>query len=232
MATTKKAAKSKSSKTTPKTDTAWVASEDAKLPDRGENGTYSLRLLLDYYLPGVLATAIEKYGVYTKDQFGRRIHCSDTKNNEQYQRALELLADWQSELDNPGPEYSWDSERYYGGDHPTESWWLPDKVVKQLDEIREMPAQPVETIQERRARLGWKGVLQEEATKLVLEAEKNGEPKWTKMSITLEKWAHKNGLKTDRGKYPLAGTIKSHVISLKDWQDPIRQKYKKRPNSR
>lgn len=232
MVAAKKTAKSKPSKSTPKTAAIWKSSRDAKLPDRGDNGTYSLRLLLDFYSPGVLVTAVEKHGIHTCDRYGREIHCTKADITEQLERALALLADWQAELDDPGPEYSWDSEKYYGGDHPTESWWLPDKVVKRLNEIRDSPVAFKETIEERRARLGWKGVLQEEATKLVLDAERNGDPNWTKISVNLEEWAVENELKTDKGNDPSWGYIKSHVISLKDWLDPIRQKYKNRPNHR
>lgn len=142
MATTKKTAQSKPSKSVPKTATIRESYGDAKLPDRGENGTYSLRLLLDYYYPGVLATAIKKYGIHTRDRHGLSIHCTKTDNTEQLERAQELLADWQAELDDPGPEYSWDSERYYGADHPTEYWWLVQKDVNHLDEIRDSLNKP------------------------------------------------------------------------------------------
>lgn len=137
MATTKKTAKSKPSKSTPKTATVWVRSEDARLPDRGTDGRYSLSLLLDFYSPSVLATAIEKYGICTYDSYGREIQCTKTEKKKRYKQALALLADRQAELDDPGPESSLNAERYDDGSHPTESWWLKDKVVKQLDEIRE-----------------------------------------------------------------------------------------------
>jgi hypothetical protein len=132
VATTKKTTKKKS---VPKTTTQWVNTEQSQLPDRGEDGWYSLRLLLDFYLPGVLATAIEKHGIYRNDRHGRTIHCSLKENTEHYEQALDLLADWQAELDDPSPEYSFDSERYDDGSHPTEQWRLPDNIVKALVDI-------------------------------------------------------------------------------------------------
>ena len=130
-----KTAKSKSSKLTMQTASAGVNTEESKLPDRGDDGWYPLRLLLDHYAPGVLATAIEKHGIYTNDDYARLVHCTSKYNSEKYKQALALLADWQSELDDPEPEYPWDSERYDDGSHPTEYWRLPDKVVKGLAEI-------------------------------------------------------------------------------------------------
>lgn len=137
MATNKTTAERKSSKSAPKTAPVWTASEDVKLPDGGETGTHSLRRLLDFYSPGVLATAIKEYGIYTNDRHGLSIRCTKTHNTEQFERVLTLLADWQAELDDPGPEYTWDFERYDDGSHPTESWWLVQKDVNHLDEIRD-----------------------------------------------------------------------------------------------
>jgi hypothetical protein len=221
--------KTTNKKTVAKTAAVWVSAAARQLPERGEDGCYSLRLLLDFYSPSILATAIEKHGIYTKDRYGRTIHCTAKENTEQYERVLDVLADWQSEIDDPGHQYSWNSERYCDGSHPTERWLLPYKTITLLDEIQNTPMQLKETIEERRARLGWKGVLQEEAKKLVLMAEENGNPQWEKISKTLAAWALENDLKVGKT-HPSGPYIKTHVISLNDWQDPIRQKYRKRPN--
>lgn len=137
VATSEKKDDSKSNETTPKKAPVWNKREEWQLPDLGDDGWYPLSLLLDYYAPGDLATAIEKYGIYTNDRHGRTIHCTLKDNAEQYEQALDLLADWQSELDDPGHVYSWDSEKYEVEAHPTEYWRLPDKVVKRLNEIRD-----------------------------------------------------------------------------------------------
>lgn len=70
--------KSTKSKSKPKTQlvSAWVNAEEKKLPDRGEDGSYSLSLLLEYYSPSVLATFIEQHGIFTQDRYGRQIHVS------------------------------------------------------------------------------------------------------------------------------------------------------------
>jgi hypothetical protein len=228
VATTKKTTKKKP---IPKTATVWVKSEDAKLPDRGADGWYSLRLLLDFYSPGVLATAIEKHGIYTNDRHGRTIHCTANENTEQYQQALDVLADWQSELDDPGPEYSWDSERYEVETHPTDHWYWPATIIEDLKAVEETSKSDLTqvAIAKHLKMHGWKKVIQDEAERRILEIESKGaKPNFTALSVILAKWATANGVTTDGKHYPAAEYINIHVISAEVWTAPLRQKYRKR----
>lgn len=228
MAATKKTTKKK---TVPKTAAVWVSAAERQLADRGEDGWYSLRLLLDFYSPSVLATAIETHGIYTKDRYGRTIHCTKTNKKKQYKRALALLADWQSELDDPGPEYSWNSERYADGSHPTERWYWPAIIIEDLKAVEETSKSDLTqvAIAKQLKEHGWKKVIQGEAERRILEIEsKAGKPNFTKLSVLLANWAEANGVTTDGKHYPAADYIYNHVISAEVWTAPIRQKYRKR----
>lgn len=224
MATTKKATKKKSAP-------VWVSAEQRQLPDRGEDGWYSLRELLDFYSPGVLATAIKKYGICTDDRHGLTIRCTTTDNTEKYEQALELLADWQSELDDPGPEYSWDSDRYDDGSHPTERWYWPATIredIKAVEEASRADLTRVAIAKQLKVH-GWKKVIQDEGERMALEVEsKGGKPDFTAISVLLAKWAEDNGVTTNGIHYPASDYIYNHVISAKVWTAPIRQKYRKR----
>lgn len=229
MATTKKTAQTKSTKPTPKPAAVWVAPEDAKLPDRGEDGTYSLSLLLNFYSPGVLATAIEKHGIFKNERFNRQIHCTNKENVEDYEQALALLADRQSELNDPGPVYSWNAERYDDGSHPTEYWWLKADVIEEL-KVLKATSETIQTSQgttSNQAIRSWKELIQDEAEKLCLEIEaKGGKPNFRALAGVLADWAKANGITTDGIHNPAAEYIYAHVISASEWDAPIRKKYR------
>jgi hypothetical protein len=94
----------------------------------------SLRDLLKVHSPAILATAIETSGVFTYDRFHRVVPAAvDCEYEYSQEHAIALLADWQSELDNPGPIYSWDDERYELMQHPTEKFGWPEGELPPLD---------------------------------------------------------------------------------------------------
>jgi hypothetical protein len=229
VATSEKKDDSQSNETTPKQASVWVKREEWQLPDLGDDGWYPLSLLLDFYTPGDLATAIEKYGIYTNDRHGRTIHCTLKDNAEQYEQALDLLADWQSELDDPGHVYSWDSEKYEVEAHPTEYWWLKADVIEEL-KVLKATSETIQTSQattSNQAIRSWKELIQDEAEKLCLEIEaKGGKPNFRALAGVLADWAKANGITTDGIHNPAADYIYAHVISASEWDAPIRKKYR------
>ena len=91
---------------------------------------HSLRSLLENHSPADIATAIEKYGVCVYDRFNRVVTASNEIADEYSQaNALNLVADWQAELNDPGPSYSWDHQRYDIETHPTERFGWPDNKL-------------------------------------------------------------------------------------------------------
>lgn len=80
----------------------------------------SLRELLEKHSPAVIATAIERHGVFVFDRYNRIVKASCESNDAYSQaKALDLVADWQAELNDPSPTYSWNHPRFELEDHPT-----------------------------------------------------------------------------------------------------------------
>ena len=91
------------------------------------NTWYSLAEALEEHKPGEVANAIEGVGIWVIDNFGRRVVANDGDESSIYSRqyALKLVADRYGELQNPGPEYSWESERWDVEIHPTQTFGWP-----------------------------------------------------------------------------------------------------------
>lgn len=111
-------------------------SEEKKLQRDGKSiratgGWFSLNSLLELYEPGALATTIEVFGVMVIDRYGRRAQ-ADRAGQDDYSRskALDLLAERQSEIENPGPDFpSWASDRYELEPHPLDRFgWETDAL--------------------------------------------------------------------------------------------------------
>jgi len=95
---------------------------------------HSLRSLLDRFPTAILATAIEQHGVFVRDRFGRVVKASIEGDDDFSQgRALCLLADWQAELSDPGPIYSWEHEKFEFDSHPTQNFGWPEEALPSLD---------------------------------------------------------------------------------------------------
>jgi hypothetical protein len=98
---------------------------------RSFGGWFSLNCLLELYEPGALATTIEGLGVMVIDRYGRRAQ-ADPAGQDDYSRckALDLLAERQAEIENPGPDFpSWESDRYEVEPHPLDRFgWTADNL--------------------------------------------------------------------------------------------------------
>ena len=90
----------------------------------------SLLELLEKHSPAAIATAIERHGVFVFDRYNRIVKAASESNDEYSQaKALDLVADWQAELNDPGPEFSWNHERYEFDTHPTQRFgWLEEQL--------------------------------------------------------------------------------------------------------
>lgn len=95
---------------------------------------YSLQLLLDYYSPAVLMTVIEKSGVFVIDSVGRFVYAIDEVSDSRYSRqyAVRLLEAHYAELENPGPDYSWQDERWESEPHPTYFFGWPREYLPSI----------------------------------------------------------------------------------------------------
>lgn len=105
---------------------------------RSGGGWFSLNRLLELYDPGELATAIERHGLQVIDRYGRRA-LAELEGQGDYSRtkALDLLADRQAEIQNPGPDFpSWDSEQYELEPHPLERFGWPVDALPDFDGTR------------------------------------------------------------------------------------------------
>ena len=98
---------------------------------RAIRGWFSLNQLLKLYEPAELATIVEGFGVMVFDRYGRRAQ-ADSAGQDDYSRckALDLLADRQAEIENPGPDFpSWESGRYELEPHPLDRFgWATDAL--------------------------------------------------------------------------------------------------------
>ena len=92
---------------------------------------FSLAEALESYKPAEVATAIERDGIWVVDRFGRKINAGDSEASDAYSRqfALDLVSARHGELQNPGPEYSWESERWDVETHPTYTFGWPAESV-------------------------------------------------------------------------------------------------------
>ena len=105
----------------------------AEIP-KPANGWFSFQLLLDHYSPAALMTALENSGVFVLDSTGRFVLAADGDPNSSYskQYAVKLLEAHYAELQNPGPEYSWQTERWDTEPHPTYFFGWPREYLPVL----------------------------------------------------------------------------------------------------
>ena len=107
-----------------------------KIP-KPANSWYSLSLLLEHYAPATLTDAIDAFGVFVIDRVGRRVPASDDLNSSKQSKAhaISLLEDRYAELENPGPEYSWEAERWDTEPHPTYYFGWPAENIPDFDSL-------------------------------------------------------------------------------------------------
>lgn len=101
------------------------------------NNWYSLSLLLDHYTPATLANAIEMHGIVVIDSVGRRVAASANPKSDVRSAAyaISLLEARYAELENPGPEYSWDAERWDTEPHPTYYFGWPAESLPDFESL-------------------------------------------------------------------------------------------------
>jgi hypothetical protein len=101
-------------------------------------GWYPLGLLLERYSPAQLASAIELHGILVVDSVGRRVPATDGSSADKRSKAyaMLLLEARYAELENPGLQYSWESERWDTEPHPT---YIFGWVAEQLPDFDSIP---------------------------------------------------------------------------------------------
>ncbi len=96
---------------------------------------HSLRILLEKHSPALLASVIELQGIWVFDRYSRIAQASvESQDDYSQTAALGLVANWAAELNEPGPKYSWDHERYEVEPHPTQKFGWPGRLLPRLSE--------------------------------------------------------------------------------------------------
>lgn len=105
-----------------------VGTDKKRNGPRPFNGWYSMLNLLEYYSTAKIADAIDAFGIYVIDNYGREVIASDGSELDPKSVAFAkaLLAERYAELENPGPEYSWKHERWETEPHPTHYFGWPE----------------------------------------------------------------------------------------------------------
>ena len=115
----------------------FVQSEKSKLL-RPASGWISLLLCVETYKANILATVIERDGIFVIDRFNRRVPATDSLDSDPCSKkyALNLIASVAEEERNPGPQPSWDHERWQFDDHPLQRFGWPEENLPDLDAIK------------------------------------------------------------------------------------------------
>ena len=163
---------------------------------------HSLRSLLEKHSPADIATAIEKYGVCVYDRFNRVVTASDEIAGEYSQtKALNLVADWQAELNDPGTSYSWEHQRYDLEDHPTERFGWPDSKLPNFNvSAKSEKTKNSQVTKSTWTSIEWIEAAQTEATKILNDERRKGvEPKQDALAKDVKDVLDSLGVKTARG---------------------------------
>ena len=115
----------------------FVTSDKSKLL-RPTTGWTSLLICVESYKASVLATAIEQHGIFVIDRFNRRVVATDGTSSDldSKNHALQLIASVAEEERNPGPNPSWEHERWEFEDHPLQRFGWPEGSLPDLDAIK------------------------------------------------------------------------------------------------
>jgi hypothetical protein len=157
----------------------------------------SLRELLEQNSPAVIASAIERHGVFVYDRYNRVVKASPESNDNYSQaKALDLIADWQAELSDPSPTYSWEHPRFELEDHPTQRFgWPAGELPNFIAQIKAVNPQNLNTPKKM-----WIKVAQQEALVILSEERKKGiEPKQDALAKEVAKTLSSMGVRTSRG---------------------------------
>ena len=114
----------------------FVQSDKSKLL-RPASGWISLLLCVETYKANILATAIERDGIFVIDRFNRRVPVTDSLDSDPCSKkyALNLIASVAEEERNPGPIPEWDHERWELEDHPLQRFGWPEESLPDLEAL-------------------------------------------------------------------------------------------------
>jgi len=162
----------------------------------------SLRELLEQNSPAVIASAIERHGVFVYDRYNRVVKASPESNDNYSQaKALDLIADWQAELSDPSPTYSWEHPRFELEDHPTQRFgWPAGELPNFSAQVNVVNPQNQNTPKKIWKMDEWIKVAQQEALVILSEERKKGiEPKQDALAKEVAKTLSSMGVSTSRG---------------------------------
>ena len=162
----------------------------------------SLRELLEKHSPAVLATAIERHGVFVYDRYKRIVKAFPESNNKYSQaKALDLIAEWQTELDDPDPTYSWDHPRFELEDHPTQRFgWPEGQLPNFVTQAKTVNQQNLKTPKTIWTKDEWIKEAQQEALVILKNERMKGvDPKQNALAKDVMKVLAKMGVRTSRG---------------------------------
>ena len=179
----------------------------------------SLRELLEKHSPAVVATAIERHGVFVYDRYKRIVKAFPESNNKYSQaKALDLIARWQAELSDPGPTYSWDHPRFDLEDHPTQHFgWLEEQLPNFNPTEKLKSPQSSDSPKTTFTKDEWIKTAQDEALKILkTERQKGVEPKLDAITNEVRDALQLLGVKTIRGELK-AENIKRMALAGEWW---------------
>lgn len=190
------------------------------------NEWLALRELLEKHSPADIATAIERHGVFVSDRYGRIVKAAPDSNDEYSQaRALDLVAAWQAELNDPGPEFSWDHERYDFDTHPTQQFGWPASKLPKLDSpVKDLASNTTHTPKTTWSKQEWVEEARGEALKIYKhQQQQNVQPKQETLARDVAKVLRDKGVRTIRGEISSENIMREALAG--DWWG----KHHKRP---
>ena len=185
-------------------------------PNPVDEKWHSLLSLLEKYSPALLASAIELQGIWVFDRYSRVVKASAESQDEYSQTAaLDLVANWAAELNEPGPKYSWDHERYEVEPHPTQKFGWPERLTPRLLEddttsVNESLSVPL--------KVQWKTMAKLKATEILNRERDSGhDPKQDQVAREVAIALAAAGTRTARGAIT-AENIKRTALAGTFWQ--------------
>jgi hypothetical protein len=186
----------------------------------------ALRELLEKHSPADVATAIERHGIFVSDRYNRIVKASLESNDDYSQaKALDLVAAWQAELNDPGPEFSWNHERYDFDTHPTQRFGWPNKNLPKFNSSEKVTtSKPPRTPKTTWSKQEWVQEAQDEALTIYkLQQQKNAQPKQETLARDVAKVLRDRGVRTIRGEIT-SENVKREALAGEWWG-----KHHKRP---
>ena len=159
---------------------------------------YSLRHLLEKHSTASIATAIEIHGIWVLDRYRRKAKASvEVKNDYSQSKALDLVADWAEEMDDPNPTYSWDHERFDLVSHPTERFGWPAHALPSFTDLKDSTLKTNSRVSQKKY---WVAAAHKEAEAVLMrERSKGHEPKQENVAKEVSRALASKGIKTKRG---------------------------------